>query len=365
MILLALLSSILAGQIMVRLTSKISSGPNSYSVGMMMMMMIIALKCILAAVLAHYLVDVGDVASVGNTSSWTLLLLAAFRVLVVTIGLWVGESFCPVALTGSIATGKSTVAEMLVAQSTTTSSNKKKKQRATEEEQTDVYLIDSDSIAHEILLPPSVLAGPADTKTAHKAYTVKPSESVFDQVCAAFPDDKEHFLDPDSGLIVRRKLGSVIFSNHVKRRTLNGITHPRIIRILIQRILVGVYLRRVPICCADVPLLFESGMLLRRLFCLVVCVATSKEIQYQRLRERNRDLSETDCQNRINSQYPMEQKVAGSDLVIWNNGTVAELEQRVREVKQIVKQRLHGGVSQSAVFLVIASLWLFHRSREP
>jgi len=255
------------------------------------------------------------------------------RLVLLSLGLLIGEKFCPIALTGSIATGKSTVARMLLSTSTTESNNKE-----------DVYLIDSDSIGHEILLPPRLLEiSSADKKQADKNYTVKPSESVYDRICEAFPDDKDNLVDPDSGLIIRRKLGTVIFSDDQKRRTLNSITHPRIIQILVKRICCGVYFKWATICCADVPLLFESGVL-RYLFSLIVVVATTPDLQYQRLRQRNTDLSEKDCRDRIKSQYPMERKVAGADIVIWNNGSVSELENCVKKIKVEIKERLHGGL---------------------
>ena len=107
----------------------------------------------------------------------------------------------------------------------------------------------------------------------------------------------------------------------------------------------------------DVPLLFESG-LLRFLFCLVVVVATNPDVQFQRLRQRNTDLSQDDCRNRIASQYPMQRKVDGADLVIWNNGSVNDLEKRVKQVKAIVKHRLHGGIPMYALVFVVGMVRL-------
>jgi dephospho-CoA kinase len=265
---------------------------------------------------------------------------------VLSLGLFIGESFCPITLTGSIATGKSTVAQMLLSSSSSATA-------AGTSSSADVYLIDSDSIGHEILLPARVLAATsADTKDADTKYTVLPRESVYEDICQTFAADKDTFLDPDTGLIIRRKLGALIFSDNQKRRQLNRITHPRIIMTLVKRILYGVYIKRTPLCCADVPLLFESGSL-RMLFCLTVVVATSPDLQYQRLRERNKDLSEEECRDRIQSQFPMERKVAGADIVIWNNGNMGELETRVRAVKNDLAQRLHGGLSFNVLVLLV------------
>jgi dephospho-CoA kinase len=263
---------------------------------------------------------------------------------VLSLGLFIGESFCPITLTGSIATGKSTVAQMLLSSSSTS---------VTTGSSADVYLIDSDSIGHEILLPSHILAVTSvDSKGADTKYTVLPTESVYEEICQTFATDKDSFLDPDTSLIIRRKLGALIFSDSQKRRQLNRITHPRIIQILVNRILYGVYIKRSPICCADVPLLFESGGL-RMLFCIIVVVATSADLQYQRLRARNNDLSEEECRDRIKSQFPVERKVAGADIVVWNNGNIGELETRVKAVKTEITQRLHGGLSFHFLVLLV------------
>lgn len=318
-ILLLFILCILIGQLSVRFSAKVP------------LPVAVALKLLGTLALFQALVRVDD--------DRPLAADVLLRVMAISLGLWAGETFCPVCLTGSIATGKSTVASFL--------------------QNHNVYLVDADSIGHEILLPPRVLAAAAASQKSTERYTVQPSESVYERICEAFAEDKANFVDADSGLILRRQLGSVIFANDAKRRTLNRITHPKIIQILIHRLLVGLYVKRVRLCCADVPLLFESG-LLRHLFCLVMVVATNADLQYQRLRQRNPDLSDEDCRNRIQSQYPVERKVAGADIVIWNNGTVAELQEKVETVQKQVRQRLRGGMSMSTVFfLASATLALF------
>lgn len=332
-LLLLPLFSVVLGQGVVRLTAK--SG--------LPLPVVLATKFCVATLLVQGFVGSVFDAFPGDSGGSVVVLDLWLRLLLLSLGLLVGEYFCPIALTGSIATGKSTVARLFL--SATQKPNEKD----------DVYLIDSDTIGHEILLPPRVLkttSSSIEKTETEKGYSVLPSESVYDKICEAFPDDLNDFLDPKSGLIVRRKLGTVVFSNDQRRKTLNSITHPRIIQILIKRILYGVYVKRVPICCADVPLLFESGML-RLLFCLTVVVATNPDVQYQRLRQRNTDLSEEDCRNRIKSQYPMERKVAAADVVIWNNGSVDELEDRVRKIKAGIKRRLCGGLSLGALVLVV------------
>jgi dephospho-CoA kinase len=283
-----------------------------------------------------------------TTSRWMVmhLLPLLFRIVLLTCGLWIGETFCPIVLTGSIATGKSTVAQMMTKPQGSSSTSL-------------VYLIDADSIGHEILLPPSVLQKqPQQSQSSSSSsYTVKPTESVYHRICTTFASDKAQFLDPHTGYIVRRKLGTIIFADPIKRQALNHITHPTILRILFHRLFYGIYIRRASICCADIPLLFEStGGYLRYLFGLIVVVATTPDLQYQRLRQRNSDLSPQECYDRIQSQYPMEYKIKAADVVIWNNGSIHELQQQVQHVRQQIQHQLHGGIPVSTLFGGLSSL---------
>lgn len=296
-------------------------------------------------------------------------------------GVYLGESFVPIVLTGGIACGKTTVAQMLVdpkqrAGSTDGGSNNKqsggnrqKKRKAkpsslqsdggfggssksnnssAEEEEGTFFLVDTDSIGHEILLPPAILAGQdvADGKNMplqQQIYTVHPNDSVYNDILQAFGDksiDNRNILD-EYGLIERRRVGAIIFQDPSKRRVLNKITHPRILYILFKRILFGVFWSNQDIVCADIPLLFESGQL-RSLFALTIVVACSPGIQLQRLQVRNPDLSEQECKDRIASQIPVADKAKKADIVIWNNGDMEALSAQVEEVRRDVMGRLYG-----------------------
>ena len=140
-------------------------------------------------------------------------------------------------------------------------------------------MVDTDTIAHEILLPPSQSG----------------SDSVYFRILKTFGTDI--LVDNDSSaepLIDRRKLGAIIFGDETKRRALNAITHPRIIMVMLKRILRSSFSNGNTIVCADVPLLFESGML-RLIFSLVIVVACSPKVQLQRLHSRNADLTKKQC----------------------------------------------------------------------
>jgi len=231
-----------------------------------------------------------------------------------------------------------------------------------EEDEGSFYLVDTDSIAHEILLPPAVLAGEggADANVnanidEKKPYTVHPNESVYYDIIAAFGDeenDNQNILD-EQGFIDRRKLGAIIFQDPSKRRRLNKITHPRIILIMLKRLFYGIFWSNQDLVCADVPLLFESGHL-RWLFGIVITVACHPDVQYRRLRARNPDLTEQQCLERIASQMPIELKVRGADVCIWNNGDIDALAEQVERARRDIMGRMYGiGMSLLQMLLLV------------
>ena len=256
--------------------------------------------------------------------------LLTLRLMFMCLGVYLGESFLPIVLTGSIATGKSTVAHLL-------------EKKLEDDEEGSFYILDADSIAHEILLPPRVLA---DELVEHK---VEPHESVYNDIVQGFGDK----VVDDNGLIDRRALGDIIFSDKNMRKKLNAITHPRIINVLLKRLLYGIFWSDYDIVCADIPLLFESGQL-RRLFGLSIVVVCEPDLQFKRLRKRNPDLSEQQCRERIASQIPMEQKIKMADLVIYNNGDHDALADQVDQVRQEVVNRIYGiGMSLLQMLLLV------------
>jgi dephospho-CoA kinase len=324
------------------------------------------------------------------------------RLIFMCLGVYLGESFLPVALTGSIATGKSTVARMLLnpkpgcnqqqQQNSSSFSNSKKQKKKPKsavqhqqqqsvaassqaaalaalepDEEGSFLIVDTDSIAHEILMPPAVLAGEQDVDVAvnananaedgdeTKEYSVHPRDSVFYDILGAFgdPDINNKNIVDDNGLIDRRKLGAIIFEDSTQRRALNRITHPRIILIMLKRILHGIFLSNQDIVCADVPLLFESGQL-RRLFGITIMVACHPDIQLERLRKRNPDLDEQQCRDRIASQLSIEKKLLLADVIIWNNGDLNSLSEEVERVRRDIMGRVYGvGMSLLQMLLLV------------
>jgi dephospho-CoA kinase len=289
------------------------------------------------------------------------------RLLFLWTGVRLGEQFIPVALTGSIATGKSTVAKMLLLSSSSSSSSAT---AAGAKSQPRFRIVDTDAIGHQILLPPReierlLLGRTTTTDSSSNSTCCSPRDSVFARIVAEFGDAAVHNQNilNDDGLIERRKLGDIIFKDSRRRRALNRITHPKITWVLLKQLVAHLYryhsTTRPVVVIADVPLLYESKSL-TWLFALKIVVACRPEIQLARLRQRNADLTEQQCRERIASQIPVTRKVAMADVVIHNNGGPEDLKREIHGTQQRIVALLHGkSILPLSTFVgMIGSLWI-------
>jgi dephospho-CoA kinase len=132
---------------------------------------------------------------------------------------------------------------------------------------------------------------------------------------------------PD-GPIDRRELRQRVFSDSEQLEALNAIVHPEVQR-LRDELIDEARRRGDRIVVCDIPLLFE-----RRLadqFDRIVLVDAPRPVRMERL-VRDRGLEATEAMKMIASQMPAELKRARADYIIDNTGTPADLEVRAREV---------------------------------
>ena len=127
------------------------------------------------------------------------------------------------------------------------------------------------------------------------------------------------------GHLNREKLRAIVFGDATKKRTLEQILHPQIRR---QWRTEAKRHRNSPdFFFADIPLLYETGG--ETLCDRVVVVACSEKVQLARLVERM-SLKNTEAEQMIRSQMPLEEKIARADHVVWNDGSRAALMEQVR-----------------------------------
>jgi len=188
-------------------------------------------------------------------------------------------------LTGTIASGKSSVAAMFADLGAT--------------------VVSADQLAREVVAP-----GSATLQALVDAF----GPSIIDA----------------AGALVREALAQRVFDDAEARARLNAITHPAIARLAETR-LRELRALKVPLVIYEAPLLFEAGAAQR--VDLVLTVTLDPALLRQRLAGRDR-LTPAEIQARIDAQCPQAEKVARADFVIDNSGSLAETRRQVAALYQ-------------------------------
>jgi dephospho-CoA kinase len=188
-----------------------------------------------------------------------------------------------VGLTGGIASGKSTVSNML------------KEMKMT--------VIDAD----------------VESRKA-----VQSGEPAYKQIVESFGQE----IVLPNGEIDRQKLGSIIFHDEQKRKLLNSFVHPEVRRRMNEKKDLAIKAKE-KIVILDIPLLFESNLF--NMVDQTLLVYVDRNIQLTRLIERNQ-LSEEEAEARIQSQMPLAEKIKLADKVIDNNGSLTETKEQLIKI---------------------------------
>jgi len=192
-------------------------------------------------------------------------------------------------LTGSIGTGKSTVAQMFA--------------------DLGANIIDADQLSREV---------------------VKPGKPAWQKIVDYFGKDVLN----DDLTINRSRLADVVFNDKAKLEKLNSIVHPEVLKedaLLVEKIKT---VNPDGLIVKEIPLLLELGPeLARKIVDIIIVVYASPEVQLKRLIERG--MSEEDARNRIKNQIPVDDKIKSADFVVNNNG---DLESTRAQVFQIYNQ---------------------------
>ncbi|MFI5625774.1 dephospho-CoA kinase [Nocardioides sp. NPDC051685] len=186
-----------------------------------------------------------------------------------------------VGLTGGIASGKSTVSELLAG--------------------CGAVIVDSDKIAREVVEPGT-------------------------PGLAAVVEEFGPSVLTEAGELDRAKVGEIVFADEGARERLNAIVHP----------LVGARSAELEeaartagrLVVNDIPLLVEVGY--APFFDEVIVVDVPESIQVERAVARG--MAEADVRARIAAQASREDRLAAATYVIDNTGSLEDLRKRVREI---------------------------------
>lgn len=197
-----------------------------------------------------------------------------------------------IGLTGSIATGKSTVTNML--------------------KELGAFVIDCDKTARDVVAP--------GTRGLAKI------EEVFGKDAVA----ADGFMD-------RVYIGDLVFRNPEMKKRLENILFPLIFEALNEELLRLEREESTPVVFLDMPLLYEVKY--DSYVDEVWLVYVPFEVQLSRLMWRN-GYTKEEALLRIHSQIPVDKKKALAQQVIDNSGTLEDTKEQVRSLWKTLQTRL-------------------------
>ena len=195
-----------------------------------------------------------------------------------------------VGLTGSIAVGKSFVANVFA--------------------ELGARVIDADQTAREVVAPGT--AGLAAI-----------AEAFGNEILAA------------DGSLDRARLGEIVFADESKRQLLNGITHPLVWAAQDERLRQWEAEDPCGVAIVDAALMIESGGYRR--FEKLLVVYCQPAIQLARLTQRN-NLSQAEAEQRIAAQMPQEEKKRYADYLLDTSQGFADTRRQVAQLYAELKE---------------------------
>ena len=194
-------------------------------------------------------------------------------------------------LTGSIATGKSTVSAIL--------------------KDLGAFIVDADKIARDV---------------------VAPGMKAWEEIVRVFGKD----VLQKTGEIDRESLARIVFNDAVMRGKLEEIIHPEVMRVIDEEIRSIKSNSSDAVVILDVPLLIEVGM--HKGMDEVIVVYCPEDMQIMRLMIRD-NISREEALTKVRTQMPIEKKRHLATLLIDNSATVEETRRQVEDAYGRLRQK--------------------------
>ena len=178
------------------------------------------------------------------------------------------------------------------------------------------------SLALELFIKEGALGVSADAVSA----SLLTEPACYSKILRKFGSDK--ILT--NGLLDKEKLAAVVFSSPAKRKWLESLLHPRILR----RIHSLITKSNKKISVVEMSLLFEAG--LAECFTVTVCLAAPEKILEARALRRG--WSRAQYGSRVKAQLPAAQKYARADIALENSGAPRELAMKIKFICRFLKK---------------------------
>ncbi len=192
-----------------------------------------------------------------------------------------------IGLTGGLGTGKTTVLKLF--------------------KNSGVYTIDADKLVHQILKKPS---------TIKKLAAIIGKGILIERASKTF--------------INKKRMADIIFNDSQKRRAVEKIIHPDVIKTAKDFKTKILAKKSDAIIVFEVPLLLEAGY--EKIFDKIIVVYCSKEIAVNRVLRHG--LSRKQALQRMRAQLPISRKKAAADFLINNNLSISNTKSQVKEISK-------------------------------
>lgn len=131
------------------------------------------------------------------------------------------------------------------------------------------------------------------------------------------------------GRIDRGKVAQRVFGDIRQLRKLERIIHPVVRKVIKTKIQQHKARKRTTALVIDVPLLFESKLNKHVDFSIVVKANRAAQIKRA---TKQLGMSKIDAERRIKAQMPLQQKIRLADMIIDNNGTLTNTKKQVKRI---------------------------------
>ena len=186
-----------------------------------------------------------------------------------------------IAVTGTVASGKSSVLKYFY--------------------EYGAYIVNSDQIVHELLVPETVLG--------KQIINLLGPEIV------------------EKGQLSRKKIANKVFKTSGKLQTLEAIIHPHVLSKIEDLHKEVEKQQKHSLFLVEIPLLFEIGA--ESFFDYTITVTANEKISQKRF-------GKEDYKERMSRQFSSKKKASRADFVLENNGSLEELKKKTKELYQLL-----------------------------
>lgn len=198
---------------------------------------------------------------------------------------------------------------------------------------------------HAIALTGGIASGKSTVRKIFESLGIKAvcadvaARQVVEKGSDALKEIRKHFgaeILTEDGSLNRKTLGGIIFSQPVEKKWLEGLLHP----LIRNQIHIDARCATSPYVILDIPLLTESNIKDYAYIQSIIVISVDPELQISRVCERD-GISRTQTQKIIANQISQGERLKLADYVIYNDAGHESLERQVEVIHELILSQLY------------------------